>query len=55
MITDSLITNFIKDFAKARDLDANNFVSIEINTNDGVKYTYVEPQKRVVHTVTDFT
>lgn len=53
MITDSLITNFIKDFAKARDLDANLFVSIEITANEGVKYTYLDEEKRQIHTVSD--
>jgi hypothetical protein len=53
MITDLLVTNFIKDFAKAKDLDANLLVSIKIDANLGVTYTYLDQKKRVIHTVED--
>jgi hypothetical protein len=55
MITDSLITNFIKDFAKAKDLDADFLVSIKIDAKQGVTYTFIDQKKRAIYTVEDLS
>lgn len=53
MITNLLITDFIKNFAESQNIDPKLFVSISIDVNKGVKYTYVEIPRGVIHTVED--
>ena len=53
MITDLLVTEFIKQFALSKDLNPAMFISITIDVNVGVKYRYVDPEKNVIHIVED--
>ena len=55
MLTNSVVTNFIKDFAQSQGVDPTLMVSIKIDVNKGVKYSYVEIPKGVVHTVEDLS